>query len=248
MLADKVILAAGCVGTVKILLRSRDEMETLPNLSEALGRGFSTNGDYIGFVQKTKEPVRLINGPVTTSYAFFNRDKPPADNKRDLFHTIEDNGIPPALAANLDFGLDLVGQPRRRKGIGPKLAKGITSGKHRSRWMVVWLWFKLAMRRLRAFLRNLWREQTDRTEDFISGDEHTAHTRCITAFGHAQYEGRFRLGKRGKETALRVDCVNGRSLADDPIYKQIDETTKNLSPLFTDSGERRSATHSSHRR
>jgi choline dehydrogenase-like flavoprotein len=237
MLADKVILAAGCVGTAEILLRSRDEMKTLPNLSEALGRGFSTNGDYIGFVQQTKEPVRLIKGPVTTSYAFFNRDKAPSDNKRDLFHTVEDNGIPPALAANLDFGLDLVGQPRRRKGIGSKLAKGITTGKHRSRWMVVWLWAKLAMQRLRELLRNLWREQTDRTEDFISGDEHTAHTMCITAFGHAQYEGRFRLGKRGKETALRMDCVNGRSLADDPIYQQIDETAKDLSPLFTESGQ-----------
>lgn len=132
--------------------------------------------------------------------------------------------IPPALAANLDFGLDLVDQPRRPKGIGPKLANGITTGKHRSRWMVIELWTKLVMWRLGEFLRNVWREQTERTEDFVSGDEHTARTMCITAFGHAQYEGRFRLGKRGEETALRLDCVNGRSLAEDPIYQQIGES------------------------
>jgi len=72
-----------------------------------------------------------------------------------------------------------------RVRIGPKLANGITTGKHRSRWMVVELWSKLVMRRRRTFLRNLWREQTDQTEDFISEDEGTARTMCITAFGHA---------------------------------------------------------------
>lgn len=239
MLADKVILAAGVVGTVEILLRSRNEKKTLPNVSEALGRGFSTNGDYIGFVQHTKEPVHLVKGPVTTSYAFFNRDKVPADNHAGLFHTVEDNGIPPALAANLDFGLDLAGQPRRRSGIGTNLAKSVRTGSHRSRWMVTRLWLKLAMHRFGDYVRNLFRERTDRTEDFISEDEHTAHTMCVTAFGHAQYEGRFRLGKRGKETALRMDCVNGPSLARDPIYAEIENTAAgNLSPLFTDSGQK----------
>lgn len=235
MLADKVIVAAGCVGTVQILLRSRDAARTLPNLSGTLGRGFSTNGDYIGFVEETREPVRLIKGPVTTSYAFVNRDKAPGSGSDALFHTVEDNGIPPALASNLDFGLELAGS-RRRKGIGPKLASSIRTGSHRSRWLVTWLWFKLAMRRLRELGHNLAREATDRTEDFVSEDEHAARTMCITAFGHAQFEGRFRLGKPGKETALRVECVNGKSLAADPIYRQIDSTARQLSPLFTDSG------------
>jgi choline dehydrogenase-like flavoprotein len=235
MLADKVIVAAGCVGTVQILLRSRDTTRTLPNLPEALGRGFSTNGDYIGFVEETREPVRLIKGPVTTSYAFMNRDETPGSGPDELFHTIEDNGIPPALASNLDFGLELVG-PRQRKGIGRKLANSIRTGSHRSRWLVIWLWFKLLMGRLRGLLRNLVREKTDRTDDFVSEDEHAARTMCITAFGHAQFEGRFRLGKPGKETALRVECINGESFAADPIYRQIDSTARQLSPLFTDSG------------
>jgi choline dehydrogenase-like flavoprotein len=239
MLADKVILAAGVVGTVEILLRSRDEKKTLPHISDALGGGFSTNGDYIGFVQRTKEPVHLIKGPVTTSYAFFNRDKAPGANDAGLFHTVEDNGIPPALASNLDFGLDLAGQPARRNGVGAKLAESVRTGSHRSRWMVTRLWLRLATRRLVDYVRNVFRERADRTEDFISEDEHMARTMCITAFGHAQLEGKFRLGTPGKDTPLRIDCVNGRSLAEDPIYTEIEHTAaENLSPLFTDSGEK----------
>jgi choline dehydrogenase-like flavoprotein len=105
--------------------------------------------------------------------------------------------------------------------------------------MVSRLWLDLAARRFVDYVRNLFRERTDRTEDFISEDEHMARTMCITAFGHAQFEGKFRLGTPGKETALRIDCVNGRSLANDPIYAEIENTAaENLSPLFTDSGEK----------
>ena len=43
--ADKVILAAGSLGSTEILLRSRDE-DTL-NFSPCLGKNFSTNGDTI---------------------------------------------------------------------------------------------------------------------------------------------------------------------------------------------------------
>ena len=91
--ADIVIVAAGCLGTSEILLRSK-ERGTLPNLSAKLGFGFSTNGDYIAFLEKTKERVSLIRGPVTTSYGHFNTTDPATGGGASMFHTLEDQGIP----------------------------------------------------------------------------------------------------------------------------------------------------------
>jgi cholesterol oxidase len=43
--APRVALACGTLGTLRLLLTARDRDRTLPNLSPALGHGFSTNGD-----------------------------------------------------------------------------------------------------------------------------------------------------------------------------------------------------------
>lgn len=45
--ARQVVVAAGTLGTNEILLRSRDEARTLPNLSPRVGHGFSGNGDFL---------------------------------------------------------------------------------------------------------------------------------------------------------------------------------------------------------
>src|SRR5205823_11682654 len=101
---DKVILAAGTVGTIELLLRSKQHGDKTHNpwrFSEELGSGFSGNGDYIGFVQGVKNQVRLIKGPVTTSFATFNALPVTRAKTGKRFHTIEDNGIPPALASSI---------------------------------------------------------------------------------------------------------------------------------------------------
>lgn len=51
--AEKVIIAAGCLGTTEILLRCK-ERGTVPGLSDKVGVGFSTNGDYLAFLEKPK--------------------------------------------------------------------------------------------------------------------------------------------------------------------------------------------------
>ncbi len=49
--ADIVIIAAGSLGTSEILLRSKlPKRHALPNLSDKVGFGFSTNGDYLAFL------------------------------------------------------------------------------------------------------------------------------------------------------------------------------------------------------
>ena len=45
--AKRVVLAAGSLGSTEILLRSRDEYGSLANLSPHLGRGWSSNGDFL---------------------------------------------------------------------------------------------------------------------------------------------------------------------------------------------------------
>ena len=45
--ADRVFLAAGSLGSTELLLRARDEHRTLPNLSRALGRGWSPNANVL---------------------------------------------------------------------------------------------------------------------------------------------------------------------------------------------------------
>jgi cholesterol oxidase len=63
----RVILSAGTLGTNEILLRSRDETRTLPGLSQALGCGFSANGDFLGSIQSCTENLQPWYGPDVTS-------------------------------------------------------------------------------------------------------------------------------------------------------------------------------------
>src|SRR5207302_9922441 len=98
------------------MLRSQHR-GTIPNLSERVGYGFSTNGDYLAFLDKTKYHVSLTRGPVTTSFAHFNTPGSGPSTEPAKFHTIEDQGIPPALAS-------LVGS-------GVKLLQSLSRGRHR---------------------------------------------------------------------------------------------------------------------
>jgi hypothetical protein len=61
------------------------------------GFGFSTNGDYIGFLEGITENVTLTRGPVTTSFAHMNIEDSGKSHDEPLFHTIEDQGVPPAI-------------------------------------------------------------------------------------------------------------------------------------------------------
>ncbi len=118
--ATKVFLAAGCLGTTEIMLRSQEKFnesagkEGLP-LSSSVGKNFSTNGDFFGFSYnlprdyKTRNHVddnkRLGNanptaGPTNTShfYVVFGD----GDDRVDI--NVEDAGIPSTFA-RLVYGL-----------------------------------------------------------------------------------------------------------------------------------------------
>jgi cholesterol oxidase len=67
LVGARVVLSAGTLGTNEILLRSRDVFGTLPEVSPALGTGFSGNGDFLGSIQNSREDLEPWNGPDVTS-------------------------------------------------------------------------------------------------------------------------------------------------------------------------------------
>ncbi len=68
--AGKVILAAGSLGSTEILLRSRDEHETLPQVSGTLGQGWSSNGDFLTFSTHREEMLPTRSPTISCAVDF----------------------------------------------------------------------------------------------------------------------------------------------------------------------------------
>lgn len=66
LLARRVILSAGTLGTNELLLRNRDQYKSLTRVSSCLGRGFSGNGDFLSFVVGYNKDTGANQGPVIT--------------------------------------------------------------------------------------------------------------------------------------------------------------------------------------
>jgi choline dehydrogenase-like flavoprotein len=210
--ADRVIVAAGSLGTAELMLRCQQRaVESggvlgLRGLSTVLGDGFSPNGDHIAFLPQTKERINLTYGPVTTSYGQFNAERPRADG----FHQIEDQGVPRALGALTGHGVPVIqklasGDAVERYvgalGEALKAAQEIFARKPNRTYAA----------RYRADL------STDRPE---AEDELTAHVMCVVAQGKDQANGRFRL----ESDRLRLDMPDGKRYHEDPIYSDIRRT------------------------
>ncbi len=227
--ARKVIIAAGCVGTNELLLRCK-ERGTLPNLSDKVGFGFSTNGDYIAFADDLREGdgvsprlVSLARGPVTTSFGHFHTAASaltPQDNPDpEKFHTLEDQGIPRALASTIGFG----------KGLMRRLA----FGKHQcQRWLVFLTLICWAWHRLIGMVAAYFKDPVERQNEFKSEDELTHNMMCVVAQGREASIGQFTLGKRPRESSLRVARPHKQPFCDDPIYDEIRKTLARMGPLI----------------
>lgn len=117
--APKVFLAAGTLGTTELLLRCA-KAGTLP-LSERVGHGFSTNGDFGGFAIGTQMKVHSTQGPINTCHL----DVELADGSRV---TVEDSGLPAMVAELARYALHI-----------------LELYLEANRWWRKW-WFKLRMR------------------------------------------------------------------------------------------------------
>ncbi|HEY6185296.1 MAG TPA: GMC family oxidoreductase, partial [Terriglobales bacterium] len=87
--ATRVIVASGSLGSTELLLRCKNVTKTLPNISGALGQGWSSNGDFLTpafYFGRTINPDR---GPtISTSINFLDG----VQNGQKFW--IEDGGIP----------------------------------------------------------------------------------------------------------------------------------------------------------
>jgi cholesterol oxidase len=221
VVADRVIVAAGTVGTNAILLRSQAR-GTLPHLSPRLGFGFSTNGDGLHFLEPTRERVYLTRGPVTTSYAHFHSATSGDGADPARFHTVEDNGIPRVLTT--------------LTGVGIPMLRSLTSGRGRHAKLFLLLalvrWF--VWRFLPGLVVSLLRASGQRQALFRSEDEYTERMMCVATMGREGALGQFRLGDAAAgETELRVQRTDGKAFHEDPIYQEIQRTLDRLAPTLT---------------
>lgn len=107
---DRLVLAAGALGTTYLLLRNR---AALPQLSPTLGTRFNGNGDHLSFVRRAGRPTsgsaKLLRelegsrGPVITTTA-----RAGDDHSGMAGYYLQDAGYP----AHTAWMLQLVGTPR----------------------------------------------------------------------------------------------------------------------------------------
>ncbi len=237
--ADRVVIAAGCVGSIELLLRSRTN---LPQLSDRVGYGFSPNGDYLAFLdgvygekieaKKRNQRLNLCKGPVTTSFAHFNS----GDSK--TFHTVEDNGIPKPLARIAKPGA------QGKTGRGGLFMKALFRGAH-SKIGPNKVFPSETSHLVDQIIADVVNEQRDsedqarkREDDlirlvpqrsFLSGEEMLGRTMCIAAMGRDEAKGRIWL-EQNQLVAQRTDHI---PFYEDPIYRQIQATLKRFASNLT---------------
>ncbi len=131
--AARVIVAAGSLGSTELLLRSRDEHKTLPNISRRLGQHWSANANVLSMAQYADAGrVQQTIGPSISGVIDFMEGSPDAPR-----FVIEDDGFPNILLHSLRACLD---------GARSDLGRGILAqieehvrGDERSRNVMVWL-------------------------------------------------------------------------------------------------------------
>jgi cholesterol oxidase len=66
LVAKRVVVSAGTLGSTELLFQCRDVHKTLPRVSTRLGQRFSGNGDFLSFVINGNRQVNPNYGPVIT--------------------------------------------------------------------------------------------------------------------------------------------------------------------------------------
>jgi len=99
VVASQVFLCLGAVGTTELLLRCRDQFQTLPKLSASLGRGYSANGDFLAFGLGATPPFAPTSGPTITTACVFDYEQ----NGRRMRFVLEEGGVSPQGARLLSL-------------------------------------------------------------------------------------------------------------------------------------------------
>jgi len=149
--ADRVVLAAGSLGTTEILLRCRDQFRTLPAISQTLGTRWSANANFISMaLYPEQERLRQSTGPTIASMLDFSDG-----GFRNQRFVIEDDGFPNLLLNAIKAYLD--GRVRTR--VGKHLLKEIEEFLRDDtplRNLMLWLGAGMDAADGRLFLKRRW--------------------------------------------------------------------------------------------
>ena len=132
--AARVIVAAGSLGSTELLLRTRDEHRTLPNISRLLGADWSANANVLSMATYD-DPTRVqqTRGPSISGVVDFLDAS--VDGERFV---IEDDGFPNVLLNALKASLDAGEADDAGRSIVERIAEFVR-GDERSRNVMVWL-------------------------------------------------------------------------------------------------------------
>ncbi|MGH8306818.1 MAG: GMC oxidoreductase [Gammaproteobacteria bacterium] len=114
--AERVILAAGSLGSSELLLRARDQYRSLPSISRFLGHNWSSNGDFVTPAVYKQRRISPTQGPTITCAIDFLDG---AVDGEQFF--IEDGGFPNLLR---DY---LQSTPRRGHRVITKWLRHLTN-------------------------------------------------------------------------------------------------------------------------
>lgn len=150
-LGERVILAAGSLGSTDLLLRCRDHHKTLRNLSPRLGYAWSSNGDFLTPAAHRDRKVSPARGPTISCAIDF------LDGSQDGHQFfIEDGGWPDVLGGHLERTMPFANSADQRmriligalgqilrtrdpqRGIMPWFAQGVDAADGRLRLGRVW--------------------------------------------------------------------------------------------------------------
>ncbi len=138
--ATKVIIAAGSLGSTELLFRCRDEFQSLPKISNFLGKNWSSNGDFLTPALYPLREISPTKGPtITSTIDFLDR------SQEGQSFWIEDGGIPDLLGyyeenltakvgkfLHADFLVSFINQTLHRRTafdkIMPWFAQGVDAG------------------------------------------------------------------------------------------------------------------------
>jgi cholesterol oxidase len=200
-----VVLAAGSLGSTELLLRCRDEHETLPQISAYLGKRWSSNADFLTPAFYKTRVISPTRGPTITCAVDFLDG---AESGEQFF--IEDGGFPDML-----HNLSETAKPRGRRTtllMAPVEAPNGVTEMHRTMTQAVAL--ARAGRQWNFSMRN-----AVRTLARLSGrDDPMNHTMPWFAQGLDAADGELfldrRRGKRGRQLGMRWDIRRSRSVID----------------------------------
>ena len=146
--AQRVIVAAGSLGSTELLFRARDQYRTLPGISRYLGHNWSSNGDFLTPAIYRDRRISPTQGPTITCAIDFLDG---AADGRQVF--IEDGGFPNLLR---DYIQSRASSRRRRHRVIVDWLKNLTNADDPLSHVMPWFGQSVDAADGRLYLGRVW--------------------------------------------------------------------------------------------